>query len=145
MLLYSDAVGDNPRTLLERFDIPDGVTVESCTAMCAANEFSITGLEFGQECCELSIRSFLPHAQPSLFIGCGSSFLVEDTEAPLGECSRACEADHTELCGASSRLSVYVIDAVDPTTTAEPTATPTPTTTEAPTTTEEPPTTTDSI
>lgn len=79
--------------------------------------------------------------KPPPFIGCGSSFLVEDTEAPLSECSRACQADHTEICGASSRLSVYVIDAVDPTTMAEPTTTPTPTTTEAPTTTE--PTTTE--
>lgn len=51
-ILDSDAVGDNPRTLLERFDIPDGVTAESCTALCADNGFSITGLEFGQECCE---------------------------------------------------------------------------------------------
>ncbi|KIM38267.1 hypothetical protein M413DRAFT_420896 [Hebeloma cylindrosporum] len=120
---HTDAVGDNPRTLLERFDIPDGVTIESCTALCAANGFNITGLEFGQEC------------------WCGSSFLVEGTEAPLRECSRACQADHSELCGASSRLSVYVAHAINPTTTAEPSVTPTPTTTEAPTTTE--PTTTE--
>lgn len=149
---YSDAVGGNPRTLLERFDIPDGVTIESCTAVCAANGFNITGLEFGQECCEfLFDHPYTSNAQPTSFIGCGSSFLVDGTEAPLGECSRACEADHSELCGASSRLSVYVVDAVNTTTTTEPTVTPTPTTTTdapattAPTTTEEPTTTTSSI
>lgn len=59
-VLHSDAVGDNPRTLLERFDIPDGVTAESCTALCAINGFSITGLEFGQECCEFILDHSLP-------------------------------------------------------------------------------------
>lgn len=107
-VLYSDAVGDNSRTLLERFDIPDGVTIESCTAVCATNGFNITGLEFGQECCKFLFgHSWLLNAQPTLFIGCGSSFLVDGTKAPLSDCSHACEANHTELCGASRRLSVY--------------------------------------
>ncbi|CAA7263497.1 unnamed protein product [Cyclocybe aegerita] len=87
---HTDAIDGNGRTLLERFDIPTGVTVESCTTQCAATGFNITGLEFGQEC------------------WCGSSFLFPNTTAPLGDCSMACKADHTEFCGASSRLSVYV-------------------------------------
>ncbi|KAF9055596.1 WSC domain-containing protein [Panaeolus papilionaceus] len=90
---HTDAVGTNGRTLLERFDIPGGVTIESCTAKCLATDFTLSGLEFGQEC------------------WCGDALLFEDTEAPLGECSQACKADPTELCGASSRLSLYTLTA----------------------------------
>ncbi|CAA7271218.1 unnamed protein product [Cyclocybe aegerita] len=100
---HTDAVGGNGRTLLERFDIPEGTSIESCTAQCEATGYSITGLEFGREC------------------WCGNEFLVEDTEAPLGECSMTCIGDHTELCGAGSRLSVYINTVV-----VEPTVEPTP-------------------
>ncbi|KAF8958250.1 WSC domain-containing protein, partial [Flammula alnicola] len=106
---FTDAIDGNGRTLLERFDIAEGVTIESCTAQCEATGFNITGLEFGQEC------------------WCGSSFLVANTTAPLTDCSRACEADHTELCGAASRLSVYLNEPVviPPTTVAPTTVKPT--------------------
>jgi len=88
---HTDAVGENGRTLLERFDISGGVTIESCTAQCEATSFTIAGLEFGQEC------------------WCGTEFLVEDTATAVGDCSFACLADHSELCGAASRLSVYTL------------------------------------
>ena len=42
--------------------------------------------------------------------GCGNEFSLPAaniTAAP-GDCSRACEADPTELCGAAFRLSVYI-------------------------------------
>ncbi|KAF8956484.1 WSC domain-containing protein [Flammula alnicola] len=77
------------RTLSQRFEISAGVTVERCTSQCAAKGFHISGLEFGQEC------------------WCGSSFLVANATAALSDCSEACAADHTELCGAANRLSVY--------------------------------------
>ncbi|KDR72273.1 hypothetical protein GALMADRAFT_213303 [Galerina marginata CBS 339.88] len=88
---YRDAVGTHPRSLLERFTISAGVTIESCTTQCASAGFNISGLEFGEEC------------------WCGNSFAlpIANITAPLTDCSRACEADHTELCGAASRLSVY--------------------------------------
>ncbi|KDR71472.1 hypothetical protein GALMADRAFT_229455 [Galerina marginata CBS 339.88] len=88
---FSDVVGSNPRTLVERFTIQAGVTIESCTSQCAAAGFNISGLEFGQEC------------------WCGNSFALpaSNIAVPLSDCSRACEADTTELCGAGNRLSVY--------------------------------------
>ncbi|KDR86115.1 hypothetical protein GALMADRAFT_403030 [Galerina marginata CBS 339.88] len=86
---HTDAINGHGRTLLERFDIAAGVTIESCTTQCGATGFSIAGLEFGREC------------------WCGNSFLVANTTAPAGDCTQACNADHTELCGAASRLSVY--------------------------------------
>ncbi|KAF8911542.1 WSC domain-containing protein [Gymnopilus junonius] len=108
---FTDVVGDNPRTLLERFDIPAGVTIESCTDQCAAAGFNITGLEFGEEC------------------WCGSAFSLPTaniTAAPT-DCSRACEADPTELCGASFRLSVYIDTGVDGGEGTDPTPSPVPT------------------
>ncbi|KAF5313126.1 hypothetical protein D9619_002379 [Psilocybe cf. subviscida] len=120
---FTDAINGNGRTLLERFDIAAGVTIESCTAECNATGFTIAGLEFGEEC------------------WCGNSFLVANTTAPLTDCSRACEADHTELCGAASRLSVYTLKPPVVTTTAKPTTTVAPTTTVPPTTTATPTTT----
>ncbi|KDR72419.1 hypothetical protein GALMADRAFT_1344106, partial [Galerina marginata CBS 339.88] len=57
---FTDAVGTNPRSLLERFPIPS-VTIETCTTQCAATGFSIAGLEFGEECCALSLAHHLMH------------------------------------------------------------------------------------
>ncbi|KAF8958265.1 hypothetical protein BDZ97DRAFT_2078687 [Flammula alnicola] len=90
----SDTIDGNGRTLLERFDVATGVTIESSMAQCEATGFNIIGLEFGQEC------------------WCGSSFLVANTTAPFTACSRACEADHTELRGASTMLSFYLNEPV---------------------------------
>ncbi|KAF4617121.1 hypothetical protein D9613_006434 [Agrocybe pediades] len=58
--LSHDAVAPHPRTLLERFTISSGVTIKSCTAQCEAAGFSISGLEFGQECAEV-----IPHKRRS--------------------------------------------------------------------------------
>ncbi|KAF4612379.1 hypothetical protein D9613_004600 [Agrocybe pediades] len=95
---FQDAVGSNPRTLLERLDIPAGITIETCTARCGSMGYAIAGLEFGEEC------------------WCGHTFSIPSANvtAPLGECSRACEADHTEICGAASRLSVYLNQGANP-------------------------------
>ncbi|KJA19173.1 hypothetical protein HYPSUDRAFT_897135 [Hypholoma sublateritium FD-334 SS-4] len=87
----TDVVGNNTRSLTIPIPIPAGVTVETCTETCEANGFSITGLEFGGEC------------------WCGDSFLVPNITAPVTDCSRACDADHTELCGAANRLTIYTL------------------------------------
>jgi len=36
------------RALSDRFDIPGGATIESCTSQCQAAGLTIAGLEFGQ-------------------------------------------------------------------------------------------------
>ncbi|KAF8185700.1 WSC domain-containing protein [Pholiota molesta] len=108
----TDAVGNNTRSLTIRLPISVAeVTIESCTAGCQSNGFSIAGLEFGQEC------------------WCGNSLLVPNVTAPLTDCSQACVADHTELCGAPFRLSLYsntaVVTTVVPTTVVPTTVVPT--------------------
>ncbi|KAH9484914.1 WSC domain-containing protein [Psilocybe cubensis] len=78
-----DADGTTVRTLSTPLtvDISDGVTAESCTVTCLENGFTKAGLEFGHEC------------------WCDSKFNVALglIVAPLEECSRACDADPTEL------------------------------------------------
>jgi hypothetical protein len=68
--------------------VSGGVTIESCTSACKASGFSVAGLEFGQEC------------------WCGSSppstTLLSDSD-----CSTACAANTTEVCGGSSKLTVF--------------------------------------
>lgn len=104
----SDAVNGAGRSLLERLPIPT-VTIETCTAACSSAGFNISGLEFGQECCTSYVKAQIIFLINNLyFIGCGSSFLVANTTAATTDCSQACDADHTELCGAASRLSVYL-------------------------------------
>ncbi|KAJ3498862.1 hypothetical protein NLJ89_g10166 [Agrocybe chaxingu] len=88
---HTDAIDGNGRTLTGPFEVVGGVTVEGCIAQCETGGFTITGLEFGQEC------------------WCGTSFLVANTSAPVRECSMACKADPTELCGAPSRLSTVKV------------------------------------
>lgn len=136
----TDVAGNTTtRSLTIPIPIPAGVTAESCTTTCQANGFNITGLEFGGEC------------------WCGNSFLVPNITAPVSDCSRVCDADHTELCGAANRLTIYTLEppvvttavptTVKPTTTVVPTTvvpptTVKPTTTAAPTTTAVPTTVT---
>jgi hypothetical protein len=103
-----DNVNAMARTLSERIDIPAGVTIERCTAQCAARGFSVTGLEYGQECCEYFANLFLAEIEIFSCTGCGSDPIMANTSAPLGDCSMACKADNTELCGAADRLSVYI-------------------------------------
>ncbi|KAH9485994.1 WSC domain-containing protein [Psilocybe cubensis] len=92
---FKDVVGTSQRTLIQSIPIP-GVTIERCTTACGASGFTMAGLEFGQEC------------------WCGNQFnpLAGNVTAALTDCSRACEADHTELCGAANRLSVYTVPPV---------------------------------
>ncbi|KAF8185699.1 WSC domain-containing protein [Pholiota molesta] len=85
----TDAVGNNTRTLSLRLPILSNVTIETCTAGCQASGFTVAGLEFGNEC------------------WCGNAFLAANISAPASECSMACSGDHTEVCGAANRLTIY--------------------------------------
>jgi len=71
------------RTLSQPMDI-EKVTIESCTAQCAAQGFNITGLEYGQECCESLFPRPIPRWSLTGFLskGCGPHFLVDNSAAP---------------------------------------------------------------
>ncbi|KAJ7368760.1 WSC domain-containing protein [Mycena albidolilacea] len=83
---FPDAVSS--RQIPNLHTISGGVTIESCTSACKASGFSVAGLEFGQEC------------------WCGSSppstTLLSDSD-----CSTTCAANTSEICGGSSKLTVF--------------------------------------
>ncbi|KAF8890279.1 WSC domain-containing protein [Gymnopilus junonius] len=85
---FDDGVDGAPRSLQNQLLISGGVTAESCTAACQAAGYVLAGLEYGQECwCD----SYMPLA----------------ISTPDSDCSMACQADDTEICGAGNRLTVY--------------------------------------
>ena len=48
--IESDLVSS--RTLERRVDVDGGMTVGSCVSACQSQSFTITGLEYAQECCK---------------------------------------------------------------------------------------------
>ncbi|KJA19201.1 hypothetical protein HYPSUDRAFT_898787 [Hypholoma sublateritium FD-334 SS-4] len=78
------------RTLSQRIGISTGATIENCISLCASKAYSISGLEIGKEC------------------WCGSSLLNVHATVPLNDCSQACKANYTELCGAAN--SLYLLE-----------------------------------
>ncbi|KAK3944151.1 WSC domain-containing protein [Diplogelasinospora grovesii] len=67
-----------------------GNTIESCAAACAG--YTYFGVEYGTECY------------------CGNTLGGTNAAAVESTCSYTCAGDPTELCGGSSRISVYVLN-----------------------------------
>ncbi|KAK0449009.1 uncharacterized protein EV420DRAFT_787296 [Desarmillaria tabescens] len=65
------------------------LTVQSCIASCIDRNFTVAGMEFGQECY------------------CGDRLVNGATLAAESDCSMSCTGNSTEACGAGNRLSVY--------------------------------------
>jgi len=71
--------------------IPNGATVESCTAACGAANFLYAGLEyFGQCFCD--------------------DILNDSAPVDASFCNTPCSADESETCGGAPYLSVYTGD-----------------------------------
>ncbi|KAI0049114.1 WSC-domain-containing protein [Auriscalpium vulgare] len=89
---------------LERPVNAGNVTVQSCTAACLAEGFSLAGLEFGKECwCGLSLRN------NAIYVGDYDGIdMGEFREDPNGDyCNMGCEGSPADLCGGSNRLNLY--------------------------------------
>jgi hypothetical protein len=64
------------------------MTIESCQAFCAVNNYGLAGLEFGHECfCGNALQSY--------------------SEVGYTGCNILCSGSKYEYCGGSSRLSVF--------------------------------------
>jgi len=74
------------------------MTVESCQAFCNTNNYGLAGLEFGKECF------------------CGNALQTYSAIGYTG-CNMACSGNASEICGGSSRLSVYNLTTYVPPTT----------------------------
>ncbi|TDL23452.1 hypothetical protein BD410DRAFT_838937 [Rickenella mellea] len=84
---YTDNV--NARTLPTQMGVNGNVSVETCVQACGANNFTIAGVEYAQECY------------------CGNSFQNGGVPATDGGCTMTCVGNSTEYCGGPNRLNVY--------------------------------------
>ncbi|KAI1773881.1 WSC-domain-containing protein [Hypoxylon cercidicola] len=85
---YTDSVSAG-RTLAGDSYFSDSMTVDSCASYCQSKNYALFGLEYGQECyCSNILKS--------------STILSAD-----GACNMVCKGDSNQVCGGSSRLSVY--------------------------------------
>ncbi|CAK5279136.1 unnamed protein product [Mycena citricolor] len=84
------------RTLAASSTAGPNMTVASCINFCAGEGYIFAGVEFGDECY------------------CDSTIQIPGGKAPLTDCTEPCAGDHSEICGASGRLSVYTSGAPSP-------------------------------
>ena len=91
----------NPRALpLASYSSSTGMTVESCQKFCtsSSNNYGLAGIEYGGECyCANALQSYSAVGQSG--------------------CNMACTGNSSEICGGSSRLSVYNLTTFVPPTT----------------------------
>ncbi|KAL2757269.1 hypothetical protein ACRALDRAFT_1079561 [Sodiomyces alcalophilus JCM 7366] len=67
----------------------DDMSVDSCAAFCADDDFGYMGVEYGRECY------------------CGNTINAGSVPAPTAECSMLCKGNTLQYCGAGSRLDLY--------------------------------------
>ncbi|KAI0294118.1 galactose oxidase [Multifurca ochricompacta] len=88
---YNACWVDNAHGRVFQNELPDNqnLTVESCVASCAGQNFTLAGLEFGVQCF------------------CGNNLVEGAVTAPNSDCNMGCGGNKTEACGGPNRLSVY--------------------------------------
>ncbi|TFK22851.1 copper radical oxidase [Coprinopsis marcescibilis] len=64
-------------------------TVQTCIGICAAEDFTLAGIEFGAECF------------------CGNSLINGPEKVGDGQCSMGCGGDNEQACGGPNLMSVY--------------------------------------
>lgn len=68
----------------------DAMTLSSCEAYCSDKGTTYFGVEYARECY------------------CGNKFETGSVSAPPGDCNMLCAGDQNEYCGSGNRLSVYI-------------------------------------
>jgi hypothetical protein len=86
---FSNCVVDSPRMLINEIAASDSMTVETCVGLAQAGGYAWAGLEYGREC------------------WVGNSLLSPISVAAATDCNMACKGSGKELCGGSSRMSLY--------------------------------------
>ncbi len=75
-----------------QYQQPDNpsLTVEGCVNTCAADNYTVAGVEFGVQCF------------------CGYEIINAGTVASnQGDCSQACGGNSAEFCGGGNRMNIY--------------------------------------
>jgi hypothetical protein len=88
---YLECVVDNPRMLPTLLAAADSMSVETCLGLAQSGGYTYAGLEYGREC------------------WVGNTFLNPLTVAASTDCNMPCLGSKGELCGGSSRLSMYTL------------------------------------
>ncbi|MCJ1306581.1 hypothetical protein MMC25_000224 [Agyrium rufum] len=78
----------NPRALPLATSVSPGMTIETCQSYCLSQNLPLAGLEYADEC------------------HCGTALQSNSTLGFTG-CNMPCAGNSSEMCGGSSRLSVY--------------------------------------
>lgn len=91
-LACTQETSSGPREIPTSMNIPiEMMTVDACTSACAAANFTVAGLQFGQEC------------------RCGNVVLPPGRVMDNTACSMACNADADQFCGGPGVNQVYFI------------------------------------
>lgn len=93
------------RTLSTGINVPTGVTAATCTATCQTANFSLAGVENGQEC------------------WCANSISPTGQHVSDNDCRAVCLSDHSQYCGNADRIAVYTNTATGPPTQSQCTST----------------------
>ncbi|KAF9448413.1 copper radical oxidase [Macrolepiota fuliginosa MF-IS2] len=90
---YNACWVDNTNGRILQNQIPDTptMTVETCVQACAAQNFTVAGLEFSTQCF------------------CGPALVAGAIPALESSCNMGCGGNTTEACGGPSRTSVYTL------------------------------------
>ncbi|CRK15143.1 hypothetical protein BN1708_011363 [Verticillium longisporum] len=70
----------------------DTLSVDSCAAFCAVDNFLYMGVEYGRECY------------------CGNTINAGSVPAAVTQCSTLCKGNSLQYCGAGSRLDLYRLE-----------------------------------
>ncbi|KAJ7186426.1 galactose oxidase, partial [Mycena filopes] len=84
---YSD--NGQGRSLVNKVDVPGGVSLETCTSTCFNAGMPFAGAEFADECY------------------CGPSIQNGGAPEPISDCSMLCAGNSSEFCGGPNRLTLY--------------------------------------
>ncbi|KAI1374179.1 WSC-domain-containing protein [Hypoxylon crocopeplum] len=85
---YTDS-GSDGRTLAKASYASDSMTVDSCALYCQAKNYALFGVEYSRECY------------------CGNTPKTSAILSAEGDCNMACKGNSTQMCGGSSRVSIW--------------------------------------
>ncbi|KAF7327564.1 Copper radical oxidase [Mycena kentingensis (nom. inval.)] len=100
---YTDNPGTRTLTGATTTD-PGNMTVENCIAFCDAKDFIFAGVEFRQECCEISP---VKCSESDATTDCDNFIRKTAVNSTSSNCNLPCSGDASELCGGAGFLNLF--------------------------------------
>ncbi|KAK0520827.1 hypothetical protein OC834_006888 [Tilletia horrida] len=95
---WQEPAGGVPRALAAKVAEATNMTVQSCVGSCKSAGYSISGVEYSQEC------------------WCGNGISPGSTKVADAQCSNTCAGNSTQFCGGAFLLTTYSTKAIVPAT-----------------------------